>query len=219
MKRILFAAVALVMTASSAFAQAKLNFIEPRVSVGLTLPGSVKSGPVSIDAFRPGVTTNVDMAFNVGIGSSFYIEPAVGFFASRVNGNDNLLGKLGTAIGLDTDYVELGIDVPVMLGFKVMSLGGTSLNLFTGPKCDFGLYCHGNAKASVGGASVEDSVNLYDKNFSPFNIQWGLGAGYAVGSVQFRLAGYVGLNNRYNGEYDDVTYRQGAVMLSVGYQF
>lgn len=218
MKKLLLTAVAVILAASSAFAGAKLNFIEPRLSVGLTLPESLQSGPIKVDVFRPGVTTNLDVAFNVGMGNRFYIEPAVGFFASRVNGNKDLYGNLSSELDMDINYVELGIDVPVMFGFKVMDLGATSLNIFTGPKCDIGISGRGNTKANLAGETVSESEDLYGDDFSRLNVQWGLGVGYTVNSVQFRFAGYLGLNNRYAG-LDEVKYRQGAVMLSVGYQF
>lgn len=218
MKKLLLTAVAVILAASSAFAGAKLNFIEPRLSVGLTIPGTMQKGPIKIDVFKPSAVTNLDVAFNVEMGNRFYLEPAVGFFASRVNVKNDLFENLNSETEMygrfpDVKYVELGIDVPVMFGFKLMDTDNSSLNVFAGPKCDFGL----SGRLTLVGEGGSLSEDLYDGIFTPFNIQWGLGVGYTVNSVQFRLAGYLGLNNRYRE--DEHKYRQGAVMLSVGYQF
>lgn len=195
MKRLLLSFVLVALT-TSLFAQ---------LPVSLGIKGSINSSKITTDNFISGASDyslsdfkkDAANGFNVGaflrlkLGKAF-IQPELlyslqkgktTFDASKISESDpNAPQGLSGAITQNVDMKS--IQIPVLLGVKVLDLKVASVNLMTGPAMSFPL---DNSTIKLNPSSGVDLTGVkYDmKNFKNNTWDWQLGAGVDVAMLSF----------------------------------
>lgn len=203
-----------------------INYIEPRVSLGVYMPGTLKAGPLSIDAFSPGLDYSAGIGMNIALTNFLFVEPAVQYYCSNYSMNKDFL-KLGNVTidgtGLWDDFdltaSEHGIRIPVMLGLNLFREGGIGLNVFTGPSFDFRMYGVEKVSGKINGKKISNSETMSDDEFNQTTTFWSIGAGVNIDKLSLRLETNLGLNNRLNTNSDNASMHSSRISLSLGYQF
>lgn len=191
MKRILLT-FALVTTLLSTYAQSNITF-------DLGVKGSINSTKITTD--NPTISgytfddfkSDTKMGFNAGLfarlgGERIYLQPEL-LYCKR-NGETNFNSSTG---GASNQKVTLKtIQVPVLLGFKLIDLRLASIHAFTGPAMSFVL----------NSSNIESNLpNFAPKNFKDNIWDWQLGAGVDMGPLVFDVRYEWGLTNYSDGNF------------------
>ena len=139
MKKLIIAAVLLL---SVSFANAQVNFgvkAGQSSSLGLHDLGSITSGQYNLNS----VNAELSNGLQVGVFArvffdKLYFEPELLYSVGKKNYNLSVVDANNTVIGTFDKNVKVStVDVPLLLGLKVLDLGVANLRVFAGPKLRF----------------------------------------------------------------------------------
>ena len=192
MKKLFFAAFALVAGVLSAQAQTAIN---PRIEVGANFArGISKSAGITIDTkvrtgFRASVAAEIELA------SGVYLAPGVTF---RQEGY-----KFGNGNGYGLNYIS----VPVDLGIRVGLGDNLAVSVEAGPSFAYGLSTTSNLDAFKTG--------LYKR----FDMGLNASAALEYNKVYLRLGTDIGLTNALKKDIANTSYKNASFFAGVGYRF
>lgn len=223
MKKILIALTLMAFTLST-FAQ----------TFNLGLKASINSQKITTDSYKgiSGYTftdfkSDAKMGYNIGAfarlgGNKLYLQPELLYSIRKGNTNLNLTASTGgLATGAYTQSFDVkSIQVPLLLGYKLIDLKLASVRVFTGPAMSVILNNSQISLTSSGGSTV--SSNLYDPKTFKNNVwDWQLGGGVDVGPLVFDVRYSWGITNVSDGDPTKIGFvNKGNVLtFSLGYKF
>ena len=203
MKKIIFVAVLLL---SVSFVNAQLNFgikAGYNSSLGMNNLSSVKTGDYNLNS----VNSELANGFHAGVfGRVFfdkiYLQPELLYAMGKKNytlkindANNNPLGTFDKMVSVST------VDVPLLLGYKVLDLKIVNLRVFAGPKLRFNAGSTLEFKNVTGGG-----FELGDLKDDVKAAQLGLEAGFGVDVLMLALDfRYNLIGDMYQTKLKDVT--------------
>jgi hypothetical protein len=222
MKKILFAVVLLTFT-SSIFSQT-LNF---------GIKAGINSQKITTDSYKGigGYTfsdfkSDTKLGYNVGVfarlgANKLYLQPEVLYSIKKGSASQNLAessGSLDAGVYTQTFDVK-SIQVPLLLGYKLIDLKLASVRLFTGPAMSVILRNSQISLTGSGGVAVDPS--LYDPKTFKNNVwNWQLGGGVDVGPLVLDVRYEWGLTNVSDGDVTKIGFvNKGNILtFSLGYK-
>jgi hypothetical protein len=184
----------------------------------LGIKGSINSSKITTDNYSgQGVTFNdfksdAKSGFNLGafarLGTKIYLQPEL-LYCVRNGQSTDATGTASQSVKLKT------IQVPILLGFKVIDLKLASIRAFTGPAMSFPMK---SSKITYEGVSGP----IYDTENYKNNIwDWQLGAGVDVGMITLDCRYEWGLSNTSEGNVNKVGFvnKGNTLTFSVGFKF
>ena len=182
----------------------------------LGIKGSINSSKITTDNYSgQGVTYNdfksdAKAGYNLGVfarlGTKIYLQPELLYCVRK---GESSSGATKQKLDLKT------IQVPVLLGFKLIDLKLASIRAFTGPAMSFPMK---SSKVTYDGVSGP----IYDTENYKNNIwDWQLGAGADVGPITFDVRYEWGLTNTSEGNVSKVGFvnKGNTLTFSVGFKF
>ena len=192
MKKLFFAAFALVAGVLSAQAQTPIN---PRIEVGANFArGISKVGSVSADSkVRTGFRASV--AAEIGLASGVYIAPGVTF---RQEGF-----KYGNGNGYGLNYIS----VPVDLGIRVPFSENFAVSVEAGPYFAYGLSTTSKIDAFKAGV------------YKRFDMGLNASAALEFSKVYLRVGTDIGMVNALKNNIANTSYKNASFFAGVGLRF
>ncbi len=236
MKKTFLLIAALLMLGSAAFAGGGFDFaIGPKVGYQTAKlsynKAEIKSG--FSNHFTAGIFGRVEIG-------RLYVQPEVLYFkTSNVfdvdvtgQGSDNLF-NIPTGANVNLTLNQMNLQVPVLVGVKIIDLDIIALRAQVGPTANFTLKSKTMVDYTFNGEQAPQQEATGDQNFDTKTISWGLQAGIGVDVLKritldinynFGLSKvYEGLNNTALGNYFDfgnTDYsRQNQFIVTVGFKF
>jgi len=203
--------IALMTVILSTFAQ---------LPFAIGIKGGINSSKITTDNYSAsGVTFNdfksdAKSGYNLGVfarlGTKVYLQPELLYCVrnSQSNGTSGS-NSVGQSVKLKT------IQVPILLGFKLIDLKLASIRAFTGPAMSIPM---NSSKVTYDGVSAE----LYDtKNYKNNIWDWQLGAGVDVGMITLDCRYEWGLSNVSSGDNSKIGFvnKGNTLTFSVGFKF
>jgi len=185
MKKFLFVAV-LLLSVSVSYAQVNFGVKAGySSSLGSNDLGSITSGEYNLES----VNSEVGNGFHAGVfarfGSKLYLQPELLYAMSK---NDN------TVTGVDADGNNVSyekkvkistVDVPLLLGYKVLDLKMANVRIFAGPKLRFNAGSTLEFKNVVGGG-LDASDLQRDAKAAKVGLEAGFGVDVLMLALDFR---------------------------------
>lgn len=203
MKKLILAAVLLL---SVSFTYAQLNFgvkASYNSSLGINDLGSVTSGSYNFNSVKAELSNGFQAGVFARIGfSKLYFQPELLYAMGKKNynmsvkdANDNVQGTFNKNVTVST------VDVPLLLGYKVLDLKVANVRLFAGPKLRF------NAGSTLDFNNVTGGgFNTADLQKDIKAAQLGLEAGFGVDVLMLTLDfRYQVINDMYQTKIQDIT--------------
>ena len=192
MKKLFFAAFALVAGVLSAQAQTAIN---PRIEVGANFARGInKSAGITVDTkvrtgFRASVAAEIELAAGV------YLAPGVTF---RQEGY-----KYTNGYNFGLNYIS----VPVDLGIRVGLGDNLAVSVEAGPSFAYGLSTTGNVDEFKAGT------------YKRFDMGLNASAALEYNKVYLRLGTDIGLVNTLKNDNANTSYKNASFFAGVGYRF
>ena len=190
MKKSFLLMAALLIMSSAAFAGDGFGIaIGPKVGYQ-TAKLSYAKADIKAD-FSDHFTAGLFGRVNIG---RFYVQPEVLYFktsnifdASVTGVESENMFNLPTGANLNITLNSANLQVPVLLGFKVIDLGVVSLRAQAGPTANFVLNSQTlyDQTYTLNGESHDIENATTDENFDPKSIAWGVQAGVGVDLLNF----------------------------------
>ncbi len=196
-----------------------LTFVLSTFAIGpftLGIKGGINSSKITTDNYSgTGVTFNdfksdAKSGYNLGafarFGTKVYLQPELLYSVKKNQSNS---GALNQKIDLKT------IQVPVLLGFKLIDLKLASIRAFTGPAMSIVM---DNSRVSYDGVTE----SLYDtKNYKNNIWDWQLGAGVDVGMITLDCRYEWGLSNTSDANVSKIGFvnKGNTLTFSIGFKF
>lgn len=231
MKKIIIIFVMLLMvTSSHLVAQDNILVNNPdnapywgiRVSYDYTKPGSIKAGDYIMDNFKGGSGFSAGIIYNMPLVANLYLEPGVSVFYDTYR-SDDLFVTVDDMMLNNKAYIkysQLGVRIPIMLGYHFDFNERARINVMTGPQFGIGLV----GKSKIKGDQIEDfeqtDDNMYsdEGGFKRFNLQWAVGVGTTVDKFDISVKYLFGLTGRIK-DSEDAKLKENQLQISVGYNF
>jgi opacity protein-like surface antigen len=238
MKKTFLLIAALLMMGCAAFAGGGFDIaIGPKVGYQTTKlsynKADIKSG------FANHFTAGLFGRVTIG---RLYVQPEVLYFKTSNlfavdvagTGNDNLF-NLPTGANVNLTLNQMNLQVPVLVGVKIIDLDLIALRAQVGPTANFVLKSQTlfDKTYTINGQQEELESTTTDQNFNTKNIAWGLQAGLGVDVLDFITLDinynfglskvFENLNNTTLGETFDFSNidntKQSMFMVTVGLKF
>jgi opacity protein-like surface antigen len=238
MKKTFLLIAALLMMGCAAFAGGGFDIaIGPKVGYQTTKlsynKADIKSG--FANHFTAGLFGHVTIG-------RLYVQPEVLYFKTSNlfavdvagTGNDNLF-NLPTGANVNLTLNQMNLQVPVLVGVKIIDLDLIALRAQVGPTANFVLKSQTlfDKTYTINGQQEELESTTTDQNFNTKNIAWGLQAGLGVDVLDFITLDinynfglskvFENLNNTTLGETFDFSNidntKQSMFMVTVGLKF
>jgi len=192
MKKLFFAAFALVAGVLSAQAQTAIN---PRIEVGANFASGVHKVVGATPESKVRLGFRAGLAAEVGLASGVYLAPGVTF---RQEGY-----KFGNGNGYGLNYIS----VPVDLGIRVGLGDNLAVSVEAGPSFAYGLSTTGNVDAFKAGA------------YKRFDMGLNASAAIEYSKVYLRLGTDIGLVNTLKNPVANTSYKNASFFAGVGLRF
>jgi len=161
---------------------------------------------VTLNDFKSDAKSGYDLGAFARLGTKLYLQPELLYCVRK---GQSVSGT--TAQNLDIKSIQ----VPVLLGVKVINLKLATIRAFTGPAMSFVMK---SSKITYDGVTN----GLYDtKNYKNNIWDWQLGAGVDVGPVIFDVRYEWGLSNVSEGKVSSIGFvnKGNTLMFSLGFKF
>lgn len=158
--------------------------------------------------FKNGSGVNFGVFARLG-GKTVYLQPELLYSSKTATYTSTVKNTLGNVTGTTTSDVKMQtIQIPILLGIKVLDLKIASLRAFTGPAASF--VTNGSLKKL--GSQIKD-------NFTSNNMAWDwqLGAGVDVLMFTFDIRYELGLSELKTATVD--TFKGRTFTASLGFKF
>jgi len=211
MKKLFFAAVALVATSFAAQAQ-----INPRIEVAANIARTVAKQANGADAtglkILPGFRAG--LAAEIGIASGIYIAPGITF---RQEGNKQ---EVTTNQKTETVSNTLNyISVPVTLGIRIPLSEGLAVSAEFGPTFSYGVSSSVRTLAGIKGGIKSAYDAFKEKQYNRFDMGINASAALEFSKVYVRLGTDLGMVNSFKEATDKLSSKNTSFFLGLGYRF
>ncbi len=211
MKKLFFAAVALVATSFAAQAQ-----INPRIEVAANIARTVAKDASGADA--PGLKVlpgfRAGLAAEIGIASGIYIAPGITF---RQEGNKQ---EVTTNQKTETVSNTLNyISVPVTLGIRIPLSEGLAVSAEFGPTFSYGVSSSVRTLAGIKGGIKSAYDAFKEKQYNRFDMGINASAALEFSKVYVRLGTDLGMVNSFKEATDKLSSKNTSFFLGLGYRF
>lgn len=223
MKKILLALTLLTFT-SVIYAQ----------TFNLGIKGSINSQKITTDSYKgiSGYTfedfkSDAKMGYSFGVfarigAKKLYLQPEALYTVKKGSTSLNLAeASGGLSAGAYTQAFDVkSLQVPLLLGYKLIDLKLVSVRLFTGPAMSVLLSNSSISLTGSGGIAVDPS--LYDPKTFKSNVwDWQLGGGVDVGPLVLDVRYEWGLTNVSDGDATKIGFvnKGKTLTFSLGYKF
>jgi hypothetical protein len=203
MKKLILAAVLLLFVS---FTQAQLNFgikAGYNSSLGINDLGSVTSGSYNFNSAKAELSNGFQAGVFLRMGfSKVYFQPELLYAMGKKNYDMTVKNSDNSVAGTFNKNVTVStVDVPLLLGYKLLDLKVANLRVFAGPKLRF------NTGSTLEFSNVTGGgFNINDLQKDVKAAQLGLEAGFGVDvlmlSLDFR---YQVINDMYQTKIQDIT--------------
>ena len=211
MKKLFFAAIALVATSFAAQAQ-----INPRIEVAANIARTVAKDANGSDVnglkihrgFRAG------LAVEIGIASGIYIAPGITF---RQEGNKQ---EVTTNQKTETVSNTLNyISVPVTLGIRIPLSEGLAVSAEFGPTFSYGVSSSVRTLAGIKGGIKSAYDAFKEKQYNRFDMGINASAAIEFSKIYVRLGTDLGMVNSFKEATDKLSSKNTSFFLGLGYRF
>ena len=211
MKKLFFAAVALVATSFAAQAQ-----INPRIEVAANIARTVAKQANGADAtglkILPGFRAG--LAAEIGIASGIYIAPGISF---RQEGNKQ---EVTTNQKTETVSNTLNyISVPVTLGIRIPLSEGLAVSAEFGPAFSYGVSSSVRTLAGIQGGIKAAYDAFKEKQYNRFDMSINASAAIEFSKIYVRLGADLGMVNSFREATDKLSSKNTSFFLGLGYRF
>lgn len=171
--------------------------------------------------------SDAKMGYNIGAfarigGNKIYLQPELLYSTNK--GNTDLLVGSSPSGGLTPGTYNQSLDiksiqVPLLLGYKLIDLKLASIRVFTGPAMSVIL---NNSRINLTNSGVVVDPNLYNPKTFKNNVwNWQLGGGVDVGPIVVDVRYEWGLTNVSDGDVTKIGFiNKGNILtFSLGYKF
>jgi len=203
MKKLILAAVLLLFVS---FTQAQLNFgikAGYNSSLGINDLGSVTNGTYNYNSAKAELSNGFQAGVFLRMGfSKVYFQPELLYSMGKKNYNMTVQNGNSTALETFNKNVTVStVDVPLLLGYKILDLKVANLRVFAGPKLRF------NAGSTlefnnVTNGNFDTSVLVKDVKAAQLGLEAGFGVDVLMLSLDFR---YQVINDMYQTKIADLT--------------
>ena len=211
MKKLFFAAVALVATSFAAQAQ-----INPRIEVAANIArtiakdasGADVNGLKVLPGFRAG------LAAEIGIASGVYIAPGISF---RQEGNKQEVptGQKTETVSNTLNYIS----VPVNLGVRVPLTESLAISVEGGPAFSYGVSSSVRTLAGIQGGIKAAYDAFKEKQYNRFDMSINASAAIEFSKIYVRLGADLGMVNSFKEATDKLSSKNTSFFLGLGYRF
>jgi len=211
MKKLFFAAVALVATSFAAQAQ-----INPRIEVAANIARTVAKRPTGADA--PGIKVlpgfRAGLAAEIGIASGVYIAPGISF---RQEGNKQEVttNKKTETVSNTLNYIS----VPVNLGVRVPLTESLAISVEGGPAFSYGVSSSVRTLAGIQGGIKAAYDAFKEKQYNRFDMSINASAAIEFSKIYVRLGADLGMVNNFKEATDKLSSKNTSFFLGLGYRF
>ena len=211
MKKLFFAAVALVATSFAAQAQ-----INPRIEVAANIARTVAKDANGSDVnglkIHPGFRAG--LAVEIGVASGVYIAPGITF---RQEGNKQ---ELTTNQKTETVSNTLNyISVPVTLGIRIPLSEGLAVSAEFGPTFSYGVSSSVRTLAGIQGGIKAAYDAFKEKQYNRFDMSINASAAIEFSKIYVRLGTDLGMVNSFKEATDKLSSKNTSFFLGLGYRF
>mgnify|MGYP002754298614 FL=1 len=211
MKKLFFAAIALVATSFAAQAQ-----INPRIEVAANIARTVAKDANGSDVnglkIHPGFRAG--LAVEIGIASGIYIAPGITF---RQEGNKQ---EVTTNQKTETVSNTLNyISVPVTLGIRIPLSEGLAVSAEFGPTFSYGVSSSVRTLAGIKGGIKSAYDAFKEKQYNRFDMGINASAALEFSKVYVRLGTDLGMVNSFKEATDKLSSKNTSFFLGLGYRF
>lgn len=211
MKKLFFAAVALVATSFAAQAQ-----INPRIEVAANIARTVAKDASGADA--PGLKVlpgfRAGLAAEIGIASGVYIAPGISF---RQEGNKQEVttNKKTETVSNTLNYIS----VPVNLGVRVPLTESLAISVEGGPAFSYGVSSSVRTLAGIQGGIKAAYDAFKEKQYNRFDMSINASAAIEFSKIYVRLGADLGMVNSFKEATDKLSSKNTSFFLGLGYRF
>lgn len=211
-KQLLIAAMlisSLTLAAQSQSLGVQLGFSEPILRDNTSSKSSKLDNTTTTDGFKVGLVYDATLikGFGLSVGLNYLFAADAG---SWQNINDLNKAKL-----IKTTTTQHFIELPIDWQYKFQIAYNTYIILYSGPTIQYNIafnndtYIHDKIKNTKTHDSSENhyEINLdkYDKtDYSHFNLQWGIGAGFQYKNYYIRGGYNFGIYNHFKDSYNNL---------------
>ena len=203
MKKVIIAAAFLLCVS---FANAQINFgikAGYNSSLGANDLGSITNGSYNLNSVKSEYKNGFQGGVFLRLGAnSMYFQPELLYSMGKKDYNMSVKDADNTVIGTFDKNVKVStVDVPLLLGYKVLDLKVANLRVFAGPKLRFNAGSTLEYKNITGGG-----FNTSDLQQDVKAAQLGLEAGFGVDVLMLTLDfRYQVINDMYQTKLKDLT--------------
>ena len=215
MRKMIFMAV-LLLSVSSMFAQ--INFgIKAGYNSSLTLDNisSVQSGTYNLTDVKSELNNGFHLGAFARIGEKLYFQPEVLYSLQNKNYEFTLQNAMNQDVTVDKLVSFSTVDVPLLIGYKLLDLKVANLRVFAGPKVRL------NAGSEISFPNLTDADGV-DKNklIGEFkNSRIGLEAGAGIDVLMFTLDCRLNLiNDMYQATWETKPNLNSNFVISLGWK-
>ena len=211
MKKLFFAAVALVATSFAAQAQ-----INPRIEVAANIARTIAKDASGADA--PGLKVlpgfRAGLAAEIGIASGVYIAPGISF---RQEGNKQEVptGQKTETVSNTLNYIS----VPVNLGVRVPLTESLAISVEGGPAFSYGVSSSVRTLAGIQGGIKAAYDAFKEKQYNRFDMSINASAAIEFSKIYVRLGADLGMVNNFKEATDKLSSKNTSFFLGLGYRF
>ena len=211
MKKLFFAAVALVATSFAAQAQ-----INPRIEVAANIARTVAKDANGSDVnglkIHPGFRAG--LAVEIGVASGVYIAPGITF---RQEGNKQELtsNQKTETVSNTLNYIS----VPVTLGIRIPLSEGLAVSAEFGPTFSYGVSSSVRTLAGIQGGIKAAYDAFKEKQYNRFDMSINASAAIEFSKIYVRLGADLGMVNSFKEATDKLSSKNTSFFLGLGYRF
>ena len=211
MKKLFFAAVALVATSFAAQAQ-----INPRIEVAANIARTIAKDASGADA--PGLKVlpgfRAGLAAEIGIASGVYIAPGISF---RQEGNKQEVptGQKTETVSNTLNYIS----VPVNLGVRVPLTESLAISVEGGPAFSYGVSSSVRTLAGIQGGIKAAYDAFKEKQYNRFDMSINASAALEFSKIYVRLGTDLGMVNNFKEATDKLSSKNTSFFAGVGLRF
>ena len=211
MKKLFFAAVALVATSFAAQAQ-----INPRIEVAANIARTVAKDANGSDVnglkIHPGFRAG--LAVEIGIASGIYIAPGI-TFRQEGNKQEVTTNQKTETVSNTLNYVS----VPVTLGIRIPLSEGLAVSAEFGPTFSYGVSSSVRTLAGIKGGIKAAYDAFKEKQYNRFDMGINASAALEFSKVYVRLGTDLGMVNSFKEATDKLSSKNTSFFLGLGYRF
>lgn len=204
--------VSVIVFITAMTASAADPYFGVRLSMDVTVPSH------SHGEYKTGSGFSVGAVYNLPVYKRLYLEPGLMFFYNTMGVEPfEIDGHL-----YDGSVRNLGLRLPVNIGYDINVLDNLTIGLFTGPWLNFNISSREHVLPDFEGPEPTGSADMFDRGWKRFDLQWGFGLKVCFAEHYYLgLSGGVGLTPlaRYGNDNKPFKMYRNSFGLALGYNF